>query len=86
LIADTHFINYGVTFPMFSKIDVNGVNAHPIFKYLKSELPGFTLKRIKWNFTKFLIDQNGDPLTRYAPSFKPENIAGDIEKLLDKIN
>ncbi|HAM11227.1 MAG: hypothetical protein A2X05_15115 [Bacteroidetes bacterium GWE2_41_25] len=67
---------------MFSKIDVNGANAHPILKYLKSELHGFLLKRIKWNFTKFLIDSKGVPVKRYAPSFKPEDISGDIEKLL----
>jgi glutathione peroxidase len=85
-IAEGCLINYGVTFPMFSKIDVNGADAHPIFKYLKSELPGFILKRIKWNFTKFLIDQNGVPVKRYAPSVKPESIAGDIEKLLGKTN
>lgn len=83
-IAECCLINM-VTFPMFSKIDVNGANAHPIFKYLKSELHGFLLKRIKWNFTKFLIDSKGVPVKRYAPSFKPENISGDIEKLLDKI-
>jgi glutathione peroxidase len=83
-IAEGCLINYGVTFPMFSKIDVNGSDTHPVFKYLKSELPGFILKRIKWNFTKFLIDPNGIPVKRYAPSLKPENIARDIEKLLDK--
>lgn len=83
-IAEGCLINYGVTFPMFSKIDVNGADAHPIFKYLKSELPGFILKRIKWNFTKFLIDMNGVPVKRYAPSVKPESLAGDIENLLAK--
>lgn len=83
-IAEGCLINYGVTFPMFSKIEVNGANTHPIFKYLKSELPGFIFKRIKWNFTKFLIDQNGVPVKRFAPSVKPESLAGDIEKLLTK--
>jgi glutathione peroxidase len=83
-IAEGCLINYGVTFPVFSKIDVNGSDAHPVFKYLKSELPGFILKRIKWNFTKFLIDPNGIPVKRYAPSVSPENITGDIEKLLGK--
>ena len=83
-IAEGCLINYGVTFPMFSKIDVNGANTHPIFKYLKSELPGFIFKRIKWNFTKFLVDSNGVPVKRFAPSVKPESLAGDIEKLLGK--
>jgi len=83
-IAEGCLINYGVTFTMFSKIDVNGANAHPIFKYLKSELPGFIFKRIKWNFTKFLIDRSGVPVKRFAPSVKPESLAGDIEKLLTK--
>jgi len=85
-IAEGCLINYGVTFPMFSKIDVNGDNTHPLFKYLKSKLPGFIFKRIKWNFTKFLIDQNGVPVKRFAPSVKPESLAGDIEKLLGKTN
>lgn len=83
-IAEGCLINYGVTFPMFSKIDVNGSNTHPVFKYLKSALPGFIFKRIKWNFTKFLIDKNGVPVKRYAPSVKPESLAGDIENLLSK--
>jgi glutathione peroxidase len=81
-IAEGCLINYGVTFPMFSKVDVNGENAHPIFKYLKSTLPGFLIKRIKWNFTKFLIDSKGIPVKRYSPSTKPEDLTGDIEKLL----
>jgi glutathione peroxidase len=84
-IAEGCLINYGVTFPMFSKVDVNGKNAHPIFKYLKSKLHGIILKRIKWNFTKFLIDANGIPVKRYAPSTKPEKLTGDIEKLIDRI-
>lgn len=72
-------INYGVTFPMFSKIEVNGSDAHPIFKYLKKELSGFLGGRIKWNFTKFLIDNNGIPKKRFAPITKPEKIGEYLE-------
>ena len=67
---------------MFSKIDVNGHNAHPIYKYLKNTLPGLFGKKIKWNFAKFLIDKNGVPVKRYAPTTIPEKLADDIEKLL----
>ncbi|WP_250472139.1 glutathione peroxidase [Caballeronia sp. GAFFF1] len=75
--------NYGVTFPMFAKIDVNGPNAHPLFKYLTEKEPGVLgLEAIKWNFTKFLIDRDGNIVKRYAPITKPESIADDIEKLL----
>jgi glutathione peroxidase len=81
-IAEGCLINYGVTFQMFSKVEVNGVNAHPVFKYLKDSLPGFITRKIKWNFTKFLVDSNGTPVKRFASSTKPENLAGDIEKLL----
>ncbi|NLO70071.1 MAG: glutathione peroxidase [Porphyromonadaceae bacterium] len=70
--------NYGVSFPMFSKIDVNGKTAHPIYKYLKSELSGTLGRKIKWNFTKFLISKEGKPLKRYGPTVKPENIEEDI--------
>lgn len=73
-IAEGCVINYGVTFPMFSKVEVNGKNAHPLFKYLKTELKGLLGKRIKWNFTKFLIDKNGNPLKRFSPTTKPEKI------------
>lgn len=76
-------INYGVTFPMFSKIDVNGVNTHPLYAYLKQQAPGVLGSEvIKWNFTKFLIDKNGKVIHRYAPSTSPESITTDIEKLL----
>jgi glutathione peroxidase len=85
-IAEGCLINYGVTFPMFSKVDVNGSNAHPLFKYLKKHLSGFLISRIKWNFTKFLIDRNGIPVKRYSPSTKPEDLSGDIEKLLGDSN
>ncbi|GAB4444882.1 MAG: glutathione peroxidase [Turneriella sp.] len=76
-------VNYGVKFPMFGKIDVNGSNAHPLYKFLTSEKPGILgTEAIKWNFTKFLVDKDGNPVKRYAPNTKPEDIAGDIEKLL----
>ena len=75
-------VNYGVTFPMFSKIDVNRKNAHPLFEYLKSELPGTLSKKIKWNFTKFLISKDGKPLKRYSPTVKPAEIEEDILKAL----
>jgi glutathione peroxidase len=66
---------------MFSKIDVNGTDAHPLYKYLKSELPGFLSNRIKWNFTKFLIDSKGKPVKRFAPATEP----GKIETYLQNI-
>ena len=73
-ISEGCVINYGVSFPMFSKIDVNGKDAHPMYKYLKKELGGLFSGRIKWNFTKFLIDVNGKPVKRFAPTTKPEEI------------
>jgi glutathione peroxidase len=73
-ISEGCMINYGVTFPMFSKIDVNGENAHPIYKYLKKELSGFLGGKLKWNFTKFLIDTDGKPVKRFSPTTKPEEI------------
>ncbi|MEN2768756.1 glutathione peroxidase [Ornithinibacillus xuwenensis] len=76
--------NYGVTFQMFQKIDVKGSNAHPLFRYLTTEAKGFLTKEIKWNFTKFLIDQEGNVVKRYAPQTAPENIKADIESLLTK--
>ncbi|OCQ20151.1 glutathione peroxidase [Pseudoalteromonas luteoviolacea] len=75
-------INYGVDFTMMEKIDVNGQQAHPIYKYLKSALPGLLTNNIKWNFTKFLIGKVGQPLHRYAPTTKPEKIKADILKAL----
>lgn len=75
--------NYGVDFQMFEKIDVNGADAHPLYKYLTSEAPGImNTEAIKWNFTKFLVDRHGKVINRYAPAVKPEDIAKDIEKLL----
>jgi glutathione peroxidase len=75
--------NYGVTFQMFDKIDVNGPDAHPLFKFLKDEAPGVLgIEAIKWNFTKFLVDRSGKVVKRYAPTTKPETITDDIEALL----
>ncbi|MCF8363681.1 MAG: glutathione peroxidase [Prolixibacteraceae bacterium] len=73
-ISENCLINYGVTFPMFAKVDVNGETAHPMFKYLKNELGGFLGGKIKWNFTKFLIDAEGKPVKRFSPTTKPEKI------------
>jgi glutathione peroxidase len=71
--------NYGVTFPMFAKIEVNGVNAHPLYKYLKAEKPGILgTEAIKWNFTKFLVGSDGTVVKRYAPNDKPEAIEADL--------
>ncbi len=75
--------NFGVSFPLFAKIDVNGAEAHPLFRYLKHAAPGVLgTERIKWNFTKFLVNRDGDVVKRYAPQTKPEAIAADIERLL----
>ena len=82
-ISEGCLINYGVTFPMFSKVNVNGDDAHPIFKYLKNELPGTLGNRIKWNFTKFLIDKNGKPVKRFSPTTKPEKIEQYLEKFMN---
>ncbi len=75
-------INYGVTFDMFEKIDVNGNNTHPIYKYLKDQEKGLVTKDIKWNFTKFLIDRNGNVIKRYSPTTSPLKIKEDIKKIL----
>lgn len=76
-------LNYGVDFPMFGKIDVNGPNTHPLYRFLKSEAKGVMgSEKIKWNFTKFLVDQNGKVVKRYPPTAKPEAIRKDIEQLL----
>ena len=75
--------NFGVTFPMFAKIDVNGERAHPLYKYLKDAKPGLLgTEAIKWNFTKFLIDRNGEPVARYAPQVKPDELEAPIRTLL----
>lgn len=76
-------LNYGVTFQIMQKIDVNGDNAHPIFKYLRSKTKGFFGDKIKWNFTKFLISSDGKSIKRYGPATKPEKLEQDIEKLLN---
>lgn len=81
-IASFCQLNYGVSFQMFSKIDVNGDDAHPIYKFLKSEKGGLFGSKIKWNFTKFLLDKNGKVVDRYASTTKPLNIEKDIKKLL----
>ena len=75
-------MNYGVDFPLFSKIEVNGDNADPVYKFLKSEKGGLLGDAIKWNFTKFLIDKQGNVVDRYAPLTPPDNIARDIEREL----
>ncbi len=72
-------INYGVSFPMFEKIDVNGANTHPIYKFLKDEKGGIFGDDIKWNFTKFLIGKDGVPIKRYAPTTEPQALRADIE-------
>ncbi|MCM8611194.1 glutathione peroxidase [Accumulibacter sp.] len=75
--------NYGVSFPMFARIEVNGDRAHPLYQYLKKAAPGLLgSEAIKWNFTKFLVDRAGDVVQRYAPATTPDSIADDIEKLL----
>jgi glutathione peroxidase len=81
-ISEGCVLNYGVTFPMFAKVDVNGGNAHPIFKYLKGKLGGILGSRIKWNFTKFLIDSKGRPVKRFSPITKPEVIDIYLSKKL----
>ena len=76
-------LNYGVSFPLFSKIDVNGEEAAPFYSFLKESLPGILgSKSIKWNFTKFLVDKNGVPHSRYAPTDKPNDILEVIKKIL----
>ncbi len=75
-------VNYGVTFPVMAKIDVNGRNADPLYKFLKKAKPGLLGSTIKWNFTKFLVDAEGDVVKRYAPQDAPDTIAPDIEALL----
>ena len=72
-----------MTFPIFSKVDVNGTSAHPLFKFLTSSKPGLLgTEKIKWNFTKFLVNKNGIPVKRYSPKASPESLASDIEKLV----
>lgn len=75
-------VNYGVTFPIFAKVDVNGDHADPLFTHLTSEKKGMLSKKVKWNFTKFLVDRDGKVVDRYAPQTAPEKLAEDVEKLL----
>lgn len=82
-IASFCQMNYGVTFPMFAKIDVNGDHAHPLYKYLTEETSGVLNDQIKWNFTKFLINRDGQVINRFAPQTKPSKLASDIEKELN---
>ncbi|MDF0725795.1 glutathione peroxidase [Cytobacillus sp. S13-E01] len=79
-------VNYGVTFPIFAKIDVNGVNADPLFTFLKEQKKGLLTKNIKWNFTKFLVNDNGQVVKRYAPTTNPNKMEDDVEKVLVGIN
>jgi len=81
-MESTCLINHGVTFPLFEKSDVNGPSTNPVFRYLKRKLGGWFGSRIKWNFTKFLIDRDGRPVKRYSPVTKPEAIEEKIRKLL----
>ncbi len=75
-------LDHGVTFTLSEKVDVNGPKTHPVFQFLKKEKRGFLFSTIKWNFTKFLIDQQGIVIKRYAPTVKPAAIEADIKKLL----
>ncbi len=81
-ISEGCLVNYGVSFPMFSKIEVNGPNAHPLFNYLKDALPGFITNKIKWNFSKFVIDRHGKPVKRFAPITSPLKMEALIVSLL----
>ena len=74
--------NYGVSFPMFAKIDVNGDDAHPLYRYLKNQKSGLLGSSIKWNFTKFLVDRSGQVVARHAPTTTPESLKKEIEALL----
>ena len=76
-------LTYNVTFPMFAKVDVNGDDAHPLFEWLRDQRPGFLGGRIKWNFTKFLVDRAGRAVARYGSTTEPAALADDIERLLD---
>ena len=81
-IAEFCQLNYGVTFPLFEKIDVNGANAHPLYQYLKKQATGFLGGAIKWNFTKFLVDSQGNVVDRFAPTVAPLSLKTKIEDLL----
>jgi glutathione peroxidase len=81
-IAEGCLRSYGVSFPMFAKVEVNGKNAHPLYKYLKDNLKGCFGSAVKWNFSKFLIDRNGHPVKRFSPITAPEKLRKHINKLL----
>lgn len=81
-ISDGCLINYGVSFQIFDKIDVNGKNTHPVFKFLKKEQSGILGSFIKWNFTKFVVDKTGKPVKRFAPITKPEEMEDFIKSIL----
>lgn len=81
-IAQTCQINYGVSFPMFAKVDVNGPQAHPVFKWLTAKLPGWFGRRVKWNFTKFLIGRDGQPVKRFAPTSTPAQLEPHVRRAL----
>ena len=83
-IASFCEVNYGVNFPLFSKIEVNGSSAHPLYKFLKDEKGGMLGDAIKWNFTKFLVDKQGNVIERFAPTTTPEKITADVERELAK--
>jgi glutathione peroxidase len=74
--------NYGVTFPMFAKVDVNGDKAHPVYRWLRAQKGGLLGSKIRWNFTKYLVGRDGQVLKRYSPTTTPDKLAGDIEKAL----
>lgn len=83
-MAESCQINFGVTFQLFEKCNVNGSDTHPIFRYLKKKMGGFSGSRIKWNFTKFLVDKNGNPVKRFAPIVKPASIEKEILELMER--
>jgi glutathione peroxidase len=81
-IADFCELNFGVTFPLFAKIEVNGQDAHPLYRWLRAEQPAASGEAIEWNFTKFLLDRDGRVVRRYGPATTPQEIAGDLEAVL----
>ncbi|MEN9490562.1 MAG: hypothetical protein RJA63_1011 [Pseudomonadota bacterium] len=81
-IEQTCLINYGVSFPMFEKVDVNGASSHPVFEYLRSALPGWLGGKIRWNFTKFLLGRDGQPIKRFAPITKPARLEAHVRQAL----
>lgn len=81
-ISEGCLLNYGVSFQMFDKVDVNGNNTHPLFKFIKKQSPGIFGRRIVWNFTKFIVDANGKPISRYAPMTSPLKMEKQIRQLL----